>query len=110
MNRDIIKLDYPAIQPALNISELHVKTYVSMVEGITKSMIVVRASEEAPFYRLAKDYEAGDQKFALLLLTTKKNLGKAEKFLDKCAESITKEKASEAKHIRGFQYLGVEYK
>lgn len=107
----IIELNRPAVRPPISITGLSIKPYVSHMQYMTKSRIIQMASLEKPVYRLSKDYTKDGVKFGISLLTDKKDMAKAEKFMDDTAEELTREEV--VQYIRRpapFTYLNKEYK
>ena len=89
--KNILKLNVPALSSPLSITALDIRPYTSGVSYIDTSRMIKQATEEVPVYRLAKDYELNGATFALNLIITDSNAGKAEDFMDKVAKKVTEE-------------------
>lgn len=106
----VIELNRPAVSNRLSITNLSVKPYVSHMMYMGKAKIIQTATLDAPVYRLAKDYEIDDIIFGINLLTDDNDAGKAEKFMDKLAKSLTREEVNAMIHSnRPFTYLDKSY-
>ena len=78
---------------------------------MTTSRIIATGSIEKPVYRLTKDFENDGLKFNLSMLIDSNDVGKAEKYMVKLAETITNDDFQ--KYIQSHQsfvYLDKEYK
>lgn len=106
--KNILKLNTPALSKPLSVSGLDIRPYTSALSYIDETRVIKSASEEIPLYRLCKDYEVNDLKFALNLIITDENTGKGEDFMDKIAKNITQE---QVKAINSpFVWLDSHYK
>lgn len=88
---NILKLNSVAISKPLSVKTLDVRLHTSAMSYMDETRIIKQASEEVPVYRLCKDYDIDGLKFALNMIITDKDAGKAEDFMDKVAKKVTKE-------------------
>ena len=93
----ILKLNIPAVSTPVSVKELDIRLYTNGAVYMDGTKILKSASVETPLYRLCKDYDMDGVKFSLNMVITDTDAGKAEKFLDKTAKSIT---AEQVKNIR----------
>jgi hypothetical protein len=105
----ILELNRPAIHQANSIKELNVQPYTQGQMYMTPNRIVGKCTTENPAYRIVKPYELDGKKYAISMLITATNIGKAEKWLDKISESITEKQINDAK-TQVFVYLEERYK
>lgn len=106
---NIIELNRPAIHLANAIKKTNVQPYINGQLYMSPSRIVGKATIESPAYRIVKPYVVEGLPFALSILITDENVGKAEKWLDKAAESVTKEQVNKSR-TKVFVYLDERYK
>lgn len=102
---NILRLNELAISRPLSTKELDVRVYINALSYMDGSKTISKASEETPVYRLCKDYSLNGLNFALNLIITDNDAGKAETFMDNAAEKITKEQLTD----RPFAWTGVVY-
>lgn len=88
---NILRLNVPALSKSLSISGLDVREYTSGLSYIDDTRIVYKASSDNTVYRICKDYQVNGASFALNLIITDTNIGKAEEYLDKVAKTIAEE-------------------
>ena len=106
---NIIEVNRPAISQPHSISRGDVALWTR--EYMTESRVIATGSAEKPVYRLTKDYENDGLKFNLSMLIKSSNIGKAEKWLEKLAETITNETYQQYKQSKqAFYYLEERYK
>ena len=109
-NMNVIQLNRPAVSNRLSIKDLSIKPYVSHMMYMGKAKIVQTATLDAPVYRLAKDYEVEGLTFGVNLLTDDNDAGKAERFMDKLAKTLTRDEVNSMIHSnRPFTYLDKNY-
>jgi len=105
----IIELNRPALHQAKSLRQVNVTPYVQGQMYMSPSRIVSKATVESPAYRIVKPYEVDGTPFALSMLITNSNVGKAEKWLDKMAETVTKKQLDNSR-AQVFVYLDERYK
>jgi len=107
--RQIIEVNAPALSKPCSIARGDVSVWNASY--VDSNRVVQTASDKNVAYRLTKDYENNGLKFNLSMLIDSNNVGKAEKFLEKLAKSITSEKYQQYVNThQAFMYLEERYK
>lgn len=106
---NIIEVNRPAISKPHSISRGDVAVWIHPY--MTESRVVATGTAEKPVYRLTKDYEHDGLFFNLSMLVKSSNIGKAEKWLEKLAGTITQDHYNEYQNSKlPFHYLEERYK
>lgn len=105
----IIEVNRPALSKPCSIEKGDVAVWQR--QYMTESRIIATGSTEKPVYRLTKDFTINDLKFNLSMLIDSANVGRAEKYLEKVAKTVTSDKYQEySRSHQPFLYLDERYK